>query len=108
MAGELVTYDEIDLSSSRSVSVSGTEGELSPSRLGRKRRMQIVITPITAGVTIYVSKGDDAAAANKGIVLTANQSFVEADDQGFRSYQGQYRVVASGAGTVSVIEVFAK
>lgn len=105
---ENVTFDEIDIATPRSVSVSSTSTELSATRLNKTRRTQIVVTPLTGGVTVYLVKAPAGAAAavNTGIVLSANQTFVEADDAGFRSWQGAYQIVASGNGTVAVSEVF--
>lgn len=106
MRGDVVTLEDIDGALPRTVSVSATAAELSATRLGRKRRTQIIIVPLTAGVTVTITKGDSTAVANAGIVLTANQAFVEADDGGFKCWQGAIQVVASGAGSVAINETF--
>lgn len=102
----LVTYEEIENASPRSVSVSATETQLAPSRLGQPRRKSFFIVPLTAAVTVTVTKGDAAAVAGEGYVLEKGQPMVEADGPNFDCYQGQLRVVATGNGSVAIVEVF--
>lgn len=106
MYGQPVTDAEIELSTPRTVSVSTTSTELSPTRLGRTRRTSFLIVPLTAGVTVTITKGEQDAVANQGYVLTQNQPYVEATSEGFLCYQGALQVVASSAGSVSIVEVF--
>lgn len=104
--GSIVTIDDINGSNPRTVSVNVTSVELTPSRLAKNRRKQLIVTNLTAGVTVTITKGDGDAVANNGIVLSQNQSYIEATDSGFACYQGPYQVVASGAGTVAISEDF--
>lgn len=105
--GKPVEWDEIDNATPRAVTVGVASVELAPTRLGRNRRKQIVITPITAGVTCYLCKGDTPAVASQGIPLAASQAWVESEDNGVAIYQGAYQIIANGAGTVTISEVFA-
>lgn len=102
----IVTYDEIDLSSPRTVSVSATSTTVSTSRLNLPRRTSFFLVPLTAGVTVTVTKGDGAAVANAGIVLIQNQAYLESDSEGFLCWQGAIQAIASGNGSVAVVEVF--
>lgn len=104
--GKIIEYEEIDLSSPRTVSVSGTAAELSSSRLGLQRRTFFSIIPLTAGVTVTISFGDQTAVALQGISLIQNQPFSMSDSEEFKCWQGAIQVVASGAGNVAVTEIF--
>lgn len=71
------------------------------------RRTQMIITNSSAAAVVTIAKGDTAAIANKGIPLQPNGTYVEADDSGFRCWQGPVQVIASAAGgQVSVTESF--
>lgn len=104
--GQDVQLADIELASPRTVSVTATASTLSPTRLGRKARSSFLITPLTAGVTVTISKSDEPAVANQGIVLIANQSYLESNADNFRCWQGALQVVASGNGSVAIVEVF--
>jgi hypothetical protein len=106
VVNEIVTYDELDRSAPQLVTVSATQQELSSSRLGKTRRTSFYLYPITAGLTVTLTKGDAAAVANTGYVLTTGVPFVETDSENFKSYQGAYHIVGSGAGQVALVEVF--
>lgn len=86
------------------VSVSGTSTELCATRLGRSRRVALVLTPLTAGVTVSISFGDQAAILNQGMILNQSQPYAEADSEGFNCWQGAIQAIASGAGSVAVLE----
>ena len=89
-------------------SVSGTESELLQTRLAKSPRMMLAITPVTAGVTIYLSLGEQAAALNQGIPLSPNQPFVQSANNVQEAlqtvWQGPIHVIATGAGSVAVTE----
>lgn len=102
----VVTQEEIDATQNTSASVSGTEGEIIQSRLGKKRRTALVVTPVTAGVVVYLSLGDQIAALDKGIVLLTNQPMQDSDNGDYKCYQGAVRAIASGNGTVAITEKF--
>jgi hypothetical protein len=106
--GRIVTEEDIEATSPRSVAVTTASSVLSQSRLGRTRRKSITIIPLTAAVTVTIVKTDPSgtAVANKGIVLTANQPMTESDFGDSKCYQGAYLVVGSGNGTVAVSEDF--
>lgn len=88
------------------VSVSATTTTVCKPVVGNKRRIQMIITANTAGVTVTIAKGDTAAVATYGLPLSSGMSYVEATDGGFQCWQGQVQAVASGNGTVSVVETF--
>lgn len=88
-----------------SITVSGTSGQILASA-ANYRRTAFAIIALTAGVTVTIAKGDVAAVANNGIVLAANQSYVESTSQEFLCWQGAIQVVASGAGSVALSEMF--
>lgn len=106
--GRIVTLEMLDASLPRSFSVTTGSQVLSYSRVGKTRRKNITVTPLTAGVTVYIAKGDDTtlAVSGIGIALTANQALVETDQSGSPCFQGAYVIIASGAGTVAVSEDF--
>lgn len=103
MERELTAFEQF--STAYTQTVGATEIEVSPTRLGRSRRVQFILTNLSA-VTVTLTKGDSAAVANKGIILAQNQTYIESDDGGYNCWQGAFRVVASGAGTVSIVESF--
>lgn len=104
----IVTQSEIELSTPQTVAVTATAKILSYSRLGRTRRTSICITPLTAGVTVTVVEGEiDQCVANAGYVLQQYQPFLDSDQSGAKCWQGAVCVVASGAGNISVSEIFA-
>lgn len=94
-----VTYGDIDLANHKSTSVSTADVELIPSRLGRHRRKQLLITN-TSATTVTVVKGEGPATAGTGIRLTQGQTYIEADDAGFSTWQGPVHAIASAASTV--------
>lgn len=105
---DVVTYDEIERTAPRTVSISGTAIELSATRLGLKRRKSFVLVPTTAGVTATIIKGGEfgSGAVLAGIPLGANQLYGEADSDNFNCWQGPINVIASGAGAISISETF--
>lgn len=94
----------------KSVSVTGTEGELLQTRQSKTPRMMLSITPVTAGVTLFISLGEQTAALNTGQPLTANQPFTQSANsltEALQSvWQGSIRQIATGAGTVAIVEEF--
>lgn len=86
------------------VSVSGTSVPIMSLVPSGAIRTQFAIIPLSAGVTVTIAKGDQAAVANAGIVLIQNQPYVEATDGGYICWQGPVQIVASGAGSVAVME----
>jgi len=107
MTSETVTQDEIDASQSTSASVSTSDAEILPTRLGRKRRSALIITPVTSGVIVYLSFGDRPAVASTGIVVLQNQPAQDTDSgDTYKCWQGAVHAIASGNGTVSIMEKF--
>jgi hypothetical protein len=104
----LVTFEDIQLGTPRIVDVSATAAQLSASRLGASARKIFYIVPLTAGVIVTISPVEQTATALKGFVLTQYQPYIEARSAGYEPYQGAWQVVASGAGQISVVEVFDK
>lgn len=100
----IVTLADIENNNVQLINVSGTQAELSPTRLGRTRRTVFYVCPITAGVTVTLVPTDGTAVVNTGFVLAANQPFIEVLSDEFVPYQGQWKVVASGAGQVAFVE----
>lgn len=88
------------------VSVSATSTTICKPVTGNKRRIQMIITANTAGVTVTIAKGDVSAVATYGLPLNSSSTYIEATDGGFQCWQGQVQAVATGAGTVSVVETF--
>lgn len=103
----VVQLSEIELAAPRSVAVSSTEAEISPTRLGRTRRTSLFIVPTSAGVVVTISKGDLPAVQNAGYVLQQGQAYVEADGDNFNCYQGAVHAVSSAGGNIAIVEVFA-
>lgn len=91
--------------SNRQESVSATSTKIASDVGMFMRRKQIIVTNLSA-ITVTIAKGDVAAVANTGIILSQNQSWFEADDASFNCWQGQIQAIGSGAGTLSVVEVF--
>jgi len=85
-----------------SFSATTSSAEALPERAGR--RLAFVITPVTAGVTIFIGKGPVAVATNTGIPVQVNQNYVESNSEGFQCWQGPIQILGSGAGTVAISE----
>jgi len=105
--GRTVEASDIDLCQSGSASVTTSTSELLPTRLGRSRRTQVIIQNTSATV-VTLFKGDDAAIANRGIRLSQNQQYIEADDAGYKCWQGAFQAIASAASTVVFVETTEK
>jgi hypothetical protein len=92
------------------VAVSGTDVELSPSRAGKKARIAFSLTPTTAGTVVSFAFSNSAAVLNSGVVLVANQPYVESANTVEDAYrivwQGPIHAIASAAGNVAVMERF--
>jgi len=85
------------------VTVGATSLEIAPNRL----RKVIILrnTSSSATAVITVNLGSWAAIANQGIVLRQYESFVDADDGGYQSWQGGITAISNEAGsTLSVME----
>jgi len=103
----IVTQEEIDATQNTFYSVTTSDTEALPTRLGKKRRTALVLTPTSAGVTVYVSLGDTPAAVGTGIPLQANQPFADSDSgDTYKCWQGAVRVIGSGAGNLAITEKF--
>lgn len=100
-----VTHQEIKLGVPSIVSVSATSQELLPSRLGRSHRKTFYIVPLTAGVIVTISPTETPAVATQGYVLSQYQPYLDVRSQGYDPYQGAWQVVASGNGSIAVVEV---
>ena len=84
---------------------SATSAQVLPTRAGSLKRTQFIIINTSAAVAT-ITKGDAAAVANAGIVLQQNAYYLEGTDSGFVCWQGAIQAVATGAGTLSVVETF--
>jgi len=91
--------------SKNSASVTTASSQIAGPVIGDVRRVQIVITNISP-TTVTIAFGDDAAIANKGILLSQNQTYIESDDVAFRTWQGAIQAIGSAASTLSVSERF--
>lgn len=102
-----VDIDEIDASQSTNAAVSTSDTEILQTRLGRRRRSALIITPTTSGVVVYISFGDRPAVATTGIVVLQNQPMQDTDSgDTYKCWQGAVHAIASGAGNVSIMEKF--
>jgi len=99
----VVTFEDIDQSASTAASVGTSSSTVLPTRLGKPRRTQFVLTNISP-TTVYVSKGEAPAVSGTGVPLQQNQSWSESDDGGFKCYQGAIQAIGSGASTVAIVE----
>lgn len=110
LAAAVAAAIEKQAAGNRTVAVSATESELLQTRLAKSPRTMLAITPVTAGVTVYLSLGEQAAATNQGIPLSPNQPFVQSANNLQEAlqtvWQGPVRVIATGAGSVAVTEMF--
>lgn len=107
MSPGLVTEEEIELSAPQTLTVGTSDVEISATRLGKTRRTFFSIVPLTAGATITLTFGDSPAVANKGVVLSANQPYIETDDPGAPCYQGAIHAISSAPGSsVAIVERF--
>lgn len=102
-----VTLSEIELSTPQLLAVSGTQTTLSASRLGKSRRTFLSIIPLTAGVEVTISFGEQDAIINAGLVLKQSQPFIQSLDVNERGvYQGEIKAIASNIGQVAFVEMF--
>lgn len=86
-----------------SVSVTTTSVRVLIANQGRKA---LYIGNLTAGVTVTIQKGETAAIQNEGIVLSQGQNWFESNGENFECWKGEIQVIASGAGTIAVSEMF--
>lgn len=100
----LIESTDIARSNAITKSVNTTAVELLPTRLGRTRRTQFIVTNSSA-TTLTLSKGE-TVTAGQGLVLYQNQTYIESDDAGFDCWQGAVYAVASAATTAVAVEVF--
>lgn len=84
---------------------SATSAQALPARFGALKRTQFIIINTSAAVAT-ITKGDNPAIANQGIVLQQNAYYLEGTDGGFVCWQGAIQAIATGAGTLSVVETF--
>lgn len=101
---QIVQYQDIDFANAISFSATTSDQEMVPSRLGKPRRNQIVITNTSATETVTISKGDYPVTAGKGIILKPSAAYYESDDSSFSCFQGAFHVVGTAAATVTYIE----
>jgi len=74
---------------------------LAPNRPGRTA---IYISNAT-GQILTITKGDQAAVANQGIVLQPTTVWFETDGEGFRCWRGTITAITSaGTGSVGIAE----
>lgn len=91
--------------SKRAASLTTASSVIASECIGRVRRVQLIITNLSA-TTATIALGNDAAVANQGILLAQNQTYIESDDVAFRTWQGAIQGVGSAATTLSVSERF--
>jgi len=94
----------VQTTSNQAASVTTSSSEILPVRFGAFRRVQLVITNISA-TTVTIAKGDATAVANAGILLTQNQSWVESSDAGAQCWQGAIQAIGSAASTLAIVEM---
>jgi len=96
----------VQISRNDSSAVSTTSAEVMHQVPTGMRRVQFAITNTSAAAICTVAKGDQAATAGSGFVLNPNGFVSEADDGGYRCWQGPIQVVSNVAGTVAIVETF--
>jgi hypothetical protein len=94
------------ISSTNALGVSATSITIAQERTGAAERQQFIITNTSAAQVVTIVKGSAAAIAGQGIILQPNGSYGESTDGGFVCWQGEMQAVATGAGTVSIVETF--
>lgn len=103
MAG-IVTIKDIELGAPQLINVSATAAQLLPSRLGKTFRKSFYLVPLTAGVLVTIVPSEGSVVANTGYVLSQYQPFLDVRSEGYKPYQGEWKVVASGNGQVALVE----
>lgn len=84
--------------------LSTTSANVLPPRFGRRLDFILTNTDTTTPVKISIHRGDGAATAGEGIVLSAGESWSE-DSAGAPCYQGPVQAVAaSGTPTLAYSE----
>lgn len=68
------------------------------------KRTQLIITNTSAAAVITLCKGRVVAAANAGIRLPPNGSYLESSDSNFTCWQGEVQVIADAVGSIAVVE----
>jgi len=108
----IVQEKDIEPTTPSLLSVGATEVTLSATRLGRSRRSFFSIIPLTPGMSVTISYGEQTAVLNAGIPLIQNQPLF-ASLTGTNPampcegvYQGEIKAIANIAGTVAFVEVF--
>jgi hypothetical protein len=93
------------------VAVSGTDVEISPTRVGRSPRVAFQLIPTTAAVTVSYALGGSPAVLNAGLTATQLQPIGQSANNVAEAlqvvWQGPIHAIASGAGNVAVFEQFA-
>jgi hypothetical protein len=93
-------------SANRSASITTTSSQICAETIGKVKRVQLIITNISP-TTVTINKGDAAAIANQGIILSQNQTYIESDDGGFSCWQGAIQAIASANSNLSIVETYA-
>lgn len=89
------------------VAVTTASVEVLPTCAGRKRRTGFLITNTTTGSDVVtIAKGDVAAIAGSGIILSPSLNYAESNSEGFLCWQGAVQVVSTGSHNIAVVETF--
>lgn len=90
------------------VSIGTSSSIIAPPRTTTPERVSIVIRNVSSNVADVISLafGDNKQAeANKGIVLKQNESFVDANSEGYKAFQGQISAICATAnGSLAIFE----
>jgi len=96
-----------DVARNASVNVGVANVEISPKRNDANPRKMIVIRNNSAAAAsiITINLGAQSATANTGIVLRQYESFTDADDSGYKCFQGTINAICADAnGNLVILE----
>jgi len=89
-----------------SASVTATSSEISPAAYGALRRKEIVIANLSAVNNVTIAKGETAAVAGKGIVLSPGSVYSDSDSPFSLCFNGAIQAVGDGNATIAIAETF--
>jgi hypothetical protein len=89
-----------------SATIGATSSAILSERSGRLKRTQFIIINTSAAAVATITKGDQPAVANTGIILQPNASYLESTDSGFICWSGALQAIGTAAGTLSIVETF--
>jgi len=104
----MMGYNERLQARNDSLTVSTASVIVSSVRPENNQRKMILVRNISTNAAdiISISLGENAAIANKGIVLNPNESFYDVSDNGYVAHQGMINAICATAnGVLSITEV---